>query len=241
MLDILERFGLSLLIGQFPHGPLGGIALTLAMSATALVLAFPLAILVALAREATWRPVRRAAAVYVYAVRGIPLLLLIFWAYFVLPLLTGLDAPASVTVVAALVVYQGAYLGEAIRGAIRALPPGQAEAARALGLGYWRTIYWVILPQALFNCLPSIVNQFILLVKDTSLAYIVGAHEATFAATQINAQLLTKPLQVYVILAGIYFLLCYTLSRLSRMLERRVVRRRARPAASQPSFSEASA
>jgi polar amino acid transport system permease protein len=240
MLDILDRFGLSLLIGQAPHGPLGGIALTLLMSLAALVLAFPLAILVALARGSSWRPVRRVAAVYVYVIRGIPLLLLIFWAYFVLPLMTGFDAPASITVVAALVVYEAAFLGEAIRGAIAALPAGQMEASRALGLGYWKTVRHVILPQALFNCLPSIVNQFIMIVKDTSLAYIVGAHEATFAATQINAQLLTQPLQVYLILAGIYFVLCHALSRLSKLLERRVTLRRNRPVAQAP-LTEASA
>ncbi|OWT77403.1 MULTISPECIES: amino acid ABC transporter permease [unclassified Achromobacter] len=240
MLDILDRFGLSLLIGQAPHGPLGGVALTLLMSLAALVLAFPLAILVALARRSTCTPIRRVAAVYVYVIRGIPLLLLIFWAYFVLPLLTGFDAPASVTVVAALIVYEAAFLGEAIRGAIAALPAGQMEASRALGLGYWKTVRHVILPQALFNCLPSIVNQFIMIVKDTSLAYIVGAHEATFAATQINAQLLTQPLRVYLILAGIYFVLCYALSRLSKLLERRVTLRRNRPIAQAP-LTEASA
>ena len=84
----------------------------------------------------------------------------------------------------------------------------------------------VILPQALFNCLPSMMNQFVLIVKNTSLAYIIGAHEVTFEANGINAQLLTRPFEVYFLLAAIYFVLCFSLSRLSRVLERRVMRKR---------------
>lgn len=174
--DILSRFGTSLLIGQFPHGPLGGIALTLVMSAVALLLAFPVAVGIALARTSPFPALRRAAAAYVYMVRGVPLLLLIFWAYFVVPLVVGVGTSATLTVICALVAYEGAYLGEAIRGALEALPRGQVEASRSLGLGYWRSTAYIVLPQVLVNCLPSMVNQFIILVKDTSLAYLVGVH-----------------------------------------------------------------
>ncbi|MEM5437797.1 amino acid ABC transporter permease [Paraburkholderia diazotrophica] len=226
MVDILSQFGTSLLIGGYPNGPLGGIALTLIMSFTALCFAFPVALSVAIARTSPLSFVRRCATVYVYAVRGIPVLLIIFWSYFVLPLATGIDTSPAVTVVCALIVYEGAYLGEAIRAALVALPKGQTEAARSLGLGYWQTLRTVVLPQALFNCLPSMMNQFILIVKNTSLAYIIGAHEATFEANGINAQLLTQPFQVYVILAAIYFLICYSLNRLSGLLERKILRRR---------------
>jgi len=152
--------------------------------------------------------------------------LMIFWAYFVLPLVTGINTSPAMTVICALVVYEGAYLGEAIRAAIVAISVGQNEAARSLGLGYWKTMRKVILPQALFNGLPSIVSQFILIVKNTSLAYIVGAHEATFAANGINAQLLTRPFEVYAILAAVYFAICYTVSHAGRIIERRIVLRR---------------
>jgi len=226
MFEILSHYGISLLIGQYPQGPLGGIALTLLMSIAALLLAFPVAIGIALARMSPIAALRRSSAIYVYFVRGVPLLLLIFWAYFMLPLVTGFNAPASVTVVCALVIYEGAYLGESIRGALAALPVGQVEAARSLGLGYWSTLRRVVLPQALYNCLPSIMNQFILIVKNTSLAYIIGAHEATFSANQINAQLLTRPFEVYMILAAIYFAICFSLSRLSHGIERRIAAKR---------------
>ena len=226
MIDILRQYGLSLLIGQYPQGPVGGIALTLIMSCISLLLAFPVAVTIALARTSQIVIIRRAAAVYVYSVRGIPVLLIIFWAYFVLPLVTGINSSPAMTVICALVVYEGAYLGESIRAAIASLPPGQNEAARSLGLNYWRTMRRVILPQALFNGLPSIISQFILIVKNTSLAYIVGAHEATFAANSVNAQLLTRPFEVYVILAAIYFALCYAVSHAGRVIERRVLNRR---------------
>lgn len=244
MIDILSQFGMSLLVGQYPQGPLGGIALTLLMSVTALLFAFPVALCVAIARTSPLKPIRQCASVYVYSVRGIPVLLIIFWAYFVLPLATGINTSPAVTVVCALVIYEGAYLGEAIRAALNALPGGQTEAARSLGLGYWQTLRKVVLPQALFNCLPSMMNQFILIVKNTSLAYIIGAHEATFEANGINAQLLTKPFQVYVILAAIYFCICYSLNILSSLVERRVLRKRSgkstHPSSSNPSLAKAS-
>jgi polar amino acid transport system permease protein len=226
MLDILSDYWLLLLVGQFPQGPLGGIALTLVMSIAALLLAFPVAVAVAVARTSPIAWIRRAASIYVTAVRGIPLLLIIFWSFFVLPLVTGINSSASVTVVCALVVYEGAYLGEAIRAALDALPTGQTEASRSLGMSYWTTIMKVILPQALFNCLPSMMNQFVLIVKNTSLAYIIGSQEVTFSAHSINAQLLTKPFEVYFMLAGIYFVMCYSLSRIAKLVERRVERKR---------------
>lgn len=226
MIEILSQYGQLLLVGQYPDGPLGGLALTLAMSLAALLLAFPVAVIVAIARSSPIPAVRRAASIYVTAVRGLPLLLIIFWSYFMLPLLTGVKASATATVICALVIYEGAYLGEAIRAALGALPKGQAEAARSLGMSYALTLWKVILPQALFNCLPSMMNQFVLIVKNTSLAHIIGAHEVTFSANSINAQLLTRPFEVYFILAAIYFVLCYSLGRLARLLERRVLRKR---------------
>jgi polar amino acid transport system permease protein len=226
MIDILSQYGLLLLVGQYPDGPLGGVALTLVMSMSALLLAFPVALAVALARTSPILAIRRAASVYVTAVRGLPLLLIIFWAYFVLPLVTGLNSSASVTVVCALVIYEGAYLGEAIRAALEALPKGQTEASRSLGMSYRMTVTKVIVPQALFNCLPSMMNQFVLIVKNTSLAYIIGSQEVTFSASSINSQLLTKPFEVYFILAAVYFILCFSLSRLAKIVENRVVRKR---------------
>lgn len=227
MLEILHDYGVMLLVGQYPQGPLGGLALTLLLAVASLVLAFPLAVAIGLARTSNVAAIRGLATGYTFLVRSIPLVLLIFWAYFVIPLITGVNISGSVTMVVALVVYEGAFLGEAVRAGINAIPKGQTEAARAIGMSYSQAMRKVVLPQALFNMLPSILNQFILITKNTSLAYLIGTQELTFAAYQVNNQLLTQPFQVYLLLAGFYFVLCFSLSRLARWLESAIGRKRA--------------
>jgi len=231
MLDILRDYGLILLIGQYPQGPLGGLAMTLILAAAALLLSFPLAVLVGIARTSPYRWVAWAAAAYANSIRGLPLLLLVFWAYFAVPMLTGGGVSATAMMLVALVVYESAYLGEIVRAGIAALPRGQQEAARTLGLGYGATLRKVILPQALYNMIPSMLNQFVVVVKNTSLAYVIGVDELTNAAYQVNGQLLTRPFEVYALLAITYFIVCFSLSRGVEQVERRITAaRRSRPA-----------
>jgi len=227
MLDILRDNWALLLIGQYPNGPLGGIVLTILLSLCALAVAFPLGILVALARISPFAVLRAPATGLVYVVRGVPLLMVIFWVYFLVPVLTGYPVTGFVTMLCALVVYDSAYLGEIIRSGIEGLPRGQTEASRALGLSYLKTMRTVILPQALYNVVPSMVTQFVSTIKETSLGYIINVQEISFAADQINNRLLTKPFPVYLILALSYFVLCYALTQLAQHLERRVTRKRA--------------
>ena len=231
MFDILHDYGLILLIGQYPQGPLGGLAMTLILAAAALLLSFPLAVLVGIARTSPIRPVAWAAAVYANSIRGLPLLLLVFWSYFAVPMLTGGKVSATFMMLVALVVYESAYLGEIVRAGIAALPRGQQEASRTLGMGYGTTLRKVILPQALYNMIPSMLNQFVVVVKNTSLAYVIGVDELTNAAYQINGQLLTRPFEVYALLAITYFIVCFSLSRGVEAVERRITAsRRSRPA-----------
>jgi polar amino acid transport system permease protein len=236
MFDILHDYGVLLLVGQYPQGPLGGLALTIILALAALIASFPVAVCIGLARTSSIAPLRNVALAYTYVVRAIPLLLLIFWTYFAVPLITGYNISGTVTMVVALVVYEGAYLGEVVRAGINAVPSGQVEAARAMGMSYGQCMRKVVLPQALFNMLPSILNQFIMITKNTSLAYLIGTQEITFAAYQINNQLLTQPFQVYALLAGFYFVLCFSLSRLAKWLENTIERKRSgagQPAAGQ--------
>ncbi len=207
--------------------------MTLIISFVSLIVTFPCAILIALARTGKNKPLKRLASGFVHCVRAIPLLMLIFWAYFIVPLIIGRSVSALTTVICALVIYETAYIAEVVRAAILALPKGQNEAARSLGLGYFQTMRDIILPQALFNAIPSILNQFISLVKNTSVAYIISVDELTYAAYQINAQLLTKPVQVYLILAAIYFIICFSLSRLVRLIEKRIHASRQAPIAAE--------
>ena len=226
MLDILKTYGVQLLIGEFPHGPLGGLSLTLILAISGLICSFPLAVLFGIARTSTIRWIALPAAAIVHTLRGLPVLMLIFWAYFIVPLMIGKTISGTTTVICALVAYETAFLGEVIKAGIQAIPAGQVEASRSLGMGYFRTLREVVLPQALFNMIPSILNQLISLIKNTSLAYIISVNELTYAAYQINSQLLTKPFQVYFLLALIYFAICYSLSSLVGLVEGRIKNKR---------------
>jgi polar amino acid transport system permease protein len=118
-----------------------------------------------------------------------------------------------------------------VRAGIQGVARGQFEGARALGLGYGLAMRRVILPQALRSMAPSLVNQFISTIKETSLGYIIGLTEASFIAAQINTQVFTRATQVYLLLGLTYFVLCFGLSRLAHLLERRLARRAIRPPA----------
>ncbi|NPC58354.1 amino acid ABC transporter permease [Caenimonas sp. S4] len=227
ILTILRDNWTLLLIGQYPNGPLGGLAITLLLSVLGLALAFPLGVLLALARVSPIRWLRAPATAVVYLVRGVPLIMFIFWVYFFLPALTGRTVSGVTTMVVTLVIYQAAYLAEVIRAGIEGLSHGQTEASRALGLSYMQTTFKVVLPQALYNMVPAMVSQFVSTIKETSLGYVISVNELTFAANQVNNTLLTKPFQVFIILAGIYFLLCFSLTQLARHLERRIAAKRA--------------
>ena len=226
MLDILQEYGVLLLIGEYPHGKLGGLAMTLIISFVSLIVTFPCAILIALARTGNSKPLKSIASGFVHCVRAIPLLMLIFWAYFALPVVIGFPIDATYTLIIAIVIYQTAYLGEIIAAGIEGLPKGQMEAAKALGLGYIPTTFKVLLPQALFNVVPGIVNQLTTIIKESSLGSIIAVPELSYAMLQVNSNEVTKPLQIFGILAATYFVLCFALSQATGVLERRVANRR---------------
>lgn len=226
VLDILRDNWLLLLIGQYPFGPLGGITATLILSVLGIALAFPLSVALALARLSPWRAMRWPVTALVYATRGIPLLMIILWTYFLLPVLLGHTVSGFTTMLCTLVLYEGCYLSEVVRAGIEALPKGQTEAARSLGHGYVGRMRFVVLPQALYNMLPSMLSQFISTIQETTLGYVINVQELTFAANQINNQLLTQPFQVFFILAVTYFIVCFALTQAARWLERRVATQR---------------
>lgn len=226
ILSILRDNWTLLLIGQYPHGPLGGLAITVLLSIFGLALAFPLSVAIALARVSPFAWLRRPASVLVYVVRGVPLIMFIFWVYFFVPLLIGRTVSGFTTMLVTLVVYQAAYLAEIVRAGIEGLPKGQTEAARAVGLSYLQTTFKVILPQALYNMVPAMISQFVSTIKETSLGYVISVNELTFAANQINSTLLTKPFEVFLVLAAIYFVLCFSLTQVARHVERRITLKR---------------
>ena len=215
MSESLATYGLYFLIGQYPNGPLGGLALTILLGSCALVLALPLGILLALARISHWRVLRWPVAGAIYVVRGTPLLMVVFWAYFFLPAVTGKKTGQFTTMLIALAIFNGAYLAEVVRAGIQGIPRGQTEAARSLGLSYGQTLRRIVLPQALRNMLPSLINQFVTTLKETSLGYIIGLQEVAFIASQVNSQVIVHPVAIYATLALTFFVLCFGVARLA--------------------------
>ena len=225
--EMVDTYWLYFLVGQYPDGPLGGLALTLVLAALGLLLALPAGLLLGLARVSPWRRLRWPVTAFVFVVRGTPLLMVVFWAYFFLPSITGHKTGQFSTMLIALVLFDGAQLAEIVRAGIQGLPRGQMESARSLGLPWLAAMRRVVLPQALRHMLPSLVNQFVTTIRETSLGYIIGLAEVSFIATQINTLVFIYPAQIYLILGLTYFVLCFGLSRLAFWLERRLARRAA--------------
>ncbi len=168
------------------------------------------------------------AVVYIEIIRGTPLLMVIFWFYFLAPILLGHTLPEAASALVAFIVFTSAYIAEIVRAGVVALPKGQTEAARGTGLSHTQTMVHVILPQALRNMIPSFVNQFVSLTKDTSLAYIIGVNELTRTATQVNNRTLIAPTEIFITIAVLYFVICYVLTATSRRLEKQLSKYQAR-------------
>lgn len=194
---------------------------TLALCATSGVLGTLVGLVLGLAATSPSRIARAIATIYVYVVRGIPLLIIVFFAYFGIPLLfPQISLSAFLTAVIALTVFASAYMAEIFRGSINAVPKGQWEAADALGLGYVRKFRYVVLPQALRIAVPPAIGFLIALVKDSSLVTVIGFVELTQAGT-IVSNLTANPILTYSVVALIYFVICYGISRVGHWYERR--------------------
>ncbi|MCX7382456.1 MAG: amino acid ABC transporter permease [Alphaproteobacteria bacterium] len=207
-----------------PHDTWGGLPMTLILATFGLALAFPLAVFVALGRRATTLPaVRYLCIVYIELVRGVPLISVLFMASVMFPLFmpVGLNPDKLLRAQLGIILFGAAYLAEVIRGGLQALPKGQYEAADALGLTYWQKMRLIILPQALRMVIPPMVNNFIGSFKDTSLVLIIGIFDLLTAAKVALAEPAWQgySTEVYLVLAVIYFIFCYSMSRYSRGLE----------------------
>lgn len=215
------------LIGRYPNGPLGGVALTLYLAFVSLILSFFGGLILGLLCVSRNRLIRYPTLAVVNAIRGIPLLMVIFWMYFLLPIFLGYKTPESWTVIAALTLFTSAYMSQIVQAGIEGIPRGQMEAALSTGLFPWQAMLYVVLPQALRNMIPSFVNQFVSMIKDTSLAYIVGVSELTHVATQVNNRTMVYPAEIFFFIAVIYFIICFAFTTLSRWLEQRLAWRKA--------------
>jgi polar amino acid transport system permease protein len=194
---------------------------TLVLVALSLAVGAPFALLLALARTARTGIWRWVATGFLQIVQGVPVLGLIMFFYFGLPVLSGIQVSALASVTVAFALYTAAFLGEIWRGAIQAIPAAQGEAGACLGLTGWEQFRHVIGPQALRLALPATVGFLVQLVKNTSLASIVGFVELARAG-QIASAATFQPLAAYACVAAIYFALCFPLTLWSRSLEDRL-------------------
>src|SRR5690242_3919229 len=215
---IASNWKFLLLQGLIGLGPfIGG---TLRLAIPAILLGFALGIFVGLARLSSTRWVRAPATVYVEFFRGVPLVMVIFWIWFIIPQLLRLPIPEYGVALTAFVIFEAAYFGEIVRAGVQSVPRGQVEAATSLGLTATKTMSYVILPQALRNMVPSLVTQMIVLFKDTSLASIIGYVDLTKAAQIVNNREI-RPFELYLFIAVVYWATAYGMSRLARRFEHR--------------------
>ena len=204
----------------------GGLPLTVMLTVVGMTLAFPLSILVALGRRSNMPAIKTLCTLYVELIRGVPLITVLFMASFMLPLFMpeGVSIDVLIRVLVAITLFSAAYMAEVVRGGLQALPKGQTEAAATLGLSYWQTQRKIVLPQALSLVVPSLMNTFIGMFKDTSLVTIVSLYELTGAlALALNADADWRPfkLEAYFFITAIYFAFCITMSRYSLWVEKR--------------------
>jgi general L-amino acid transport system permease protein len=203
----------------------GGLPVTLMLATYGLAVAFPLSILVALARMGRRDPVLRWMSIlYVELIRGVPLISLLFMATAMLPLVVpkGLNPDKLICAQTAIILFAAAYLSEVVRAGLQAVPPGQREAADALGFNPRQSIRLVLLPQALRLVLPALTGTFIGFFKDTSLVVVIGLSDLMMTGHMAVLEPAWQGFgtEIYLLLALIYFLFCFALSRLGHRFER---------------------
>ncbi len=207
-----------------PSNRWGGLLLTVVATIFAVVLAFPLGLLLALGRTSRMPVISLLSTLYIELVRGVPLVTVLFLAWIMVPLFVpeNFRVPQLVRGIAGFVLFAAAYLAEYVRGGLQGVPKGQWEAAWALGLSGFHTVVFVILPQAIRAVIPALIGQAIAIFKDTSLFIIIGIMDLLSMAQAVlsNPKYLGLEREVYLFVMFVYFLGAATLSYLSRRLER---------------------
>ena len=208
----------------------GGLLITLVVAATAIVASLPLGILLALGRRSEMPIARSLSIIFIEFWRGVPLITVLFMASVMIPLFMpeGVNFDSLLRALIGVTLWQSAYMAEVIRGGLQAIDKGQYEAADAMGLSYWQSMRLVILPQALKHVLPGIVNTVISVFKDTSLVSIVGIFDLLGATQSTLADAAwSTPVQSptgYLVVASVFFVFCFGMSRYSMYLERKLDR-----------------
>ena len=194
--------------------------MTILLTVATMAIAVPCGIVVAAARLYAWTPVRAVATGYVELFRNLPLILVVYWAFYVLPISTGVGLPPFATGLAALALNVTAYNAETFRAGLGSIRRGQLEAAMALGMSRVQALRRVILPQALRRILPVLASTWVSLFKDTSLVSVIAVTELAYVAMQVRAQTF-RVLEMLTAMAAIYWLLGYPQAKLVDWIQRR--------------------
>ena len=232
LLFIYPIIGLKLISGgdfglkYVETGAWGGLSLTFIVSAFALILCFPIGMFLALGRRSNLPAIRYSSIGFIELWRGVPLITVLFMSAVMFPMFLpdGTYVDKLIRVLIAITLFEAAYMAEVIRGGLQALPKGQYEAAKSLGMGYWRMHFLIILPQALKLVIPGIANTFLALVKDTPLIFVVGLLELAGMVNlaKTNPKWLGMAMEGYVFAGLVFWVICYAMSRYSQNLERKL-------------------
>ena len=232
LLFVYPVIGLKLISGgdfglkYVETGAWGGLSLTFIVSAFALILCFPIGMFLALGRRSQLTAIRYTSIGFIELWRGVPLITVLFMSAVMFPMFLpdGTYVDKLIRVLIAITLFEAAYMAEVIRGGLQALPKGQYEAAKSLGMGYWRMHFLIILPQALKLVIPGIANTFLALVKDTPLIFVVGLLELAGMVNlaKTNPKWLGMAMEGYVFAGLVFWIICYAMSRYSQNLEKKL-------------------
>lgn len=204
----------------------GGLMLTLILATIGMFCALPIGIILALGRRSSMPIAKSLSVVFIEFWRGVPLITVLFMSSVMLPIFMPeeLQIDKLLRALIGIIFFQSAYMAEVVRGGLQAIPKGQYEAAEALGLSYWKSMFFIILPQALKLVIPGIVNTFIALFKDTTLVLIIGLFDllAVVQSAFADAKWIGYSVEGYVFVASIYWVSCFSMSRYSQYLERKL-------------------
>ncbi len=214
-----------LLVGPFPAGALGGLAINVTLAVVTMASGFIIGLVMALLRTSRFAVLRAAMAAIIGVFRAIPLMLILFWIYFLVPLFAGKPMPILFSAFIAITIYSSVNQAEIFRSGIQNVDKGQWEVATSTGLSKFQCLVHVVLPQVLHKMHASFVSFFISMFKDTSIATTIGVIDLVKAGMMVSQKYPSQLFLSYFLMAALFFVICFALSRYAKRLE---VRQQAR-------------
>ena len=223
-MNMLEQFAnwKFYLIGPYPVGELGGLLLNILMAVVSLIVSFFIGCILGLGRISRRHYIHYPCSIYIETVRATPLVMIIFWFYFFFPNVLGKPISVFWSAIISLSAYAAAYQAEIVRAGILAVAKGQIEAGLSCGMTRLQCIRIIVLPQAFKMMIPAFLSFSISLFKDTSVTYIIGMIELTQTGIIVSQRQPNRMFAAYVCMATGYFIICYSMSHVARMMERRL-------------------